>query len=608
MLNELRRELGYGGMIHNFKNYIIRNNHDLLPLVKKALVNIASITLSYQMHILSDNERSALDEVTKMVAGYKDAIQFAIKAFDNGETSRSVDQAVRVDDAPALDAFKVLAREIAIEEQKNADFVSHSFTLVRGVLRVQLALGVGLTIILILGMVWLIRSRIVQPVATMTDVTNNLASGNLDVQIPYEEQQNEIGKMCRALAVFRDAAIQQQQDRASLLIAKEEADKANQMKSDFLSSMSHELRTPLNAILGFTQILNIDAKKSLTVDQKACTDQIMTGGQHLLELINEILDLAKIESGKVTLSIEDVCARTVLDECTSLINTMAEARGIELIVEEGCHSKKAIRADYTRFKQSLLNLLSNAVKYNSENGKITIECRDTPGGMCRISVSDTGEGIPEDMLNGIFEPFNRLGAERTEIEGTGIGLSITRQLVEIMGGQIGVSSEVGKGSTFWIELVQTEGTYISEVVAEAGKADDNTILLADVPYSNKILYVEDNPANLKLMELIIQNIEGISMISAHNAELGIELAKVEKPGLIILDINLPGMDGYQALTQLQNLTGTQDIPVIALSANAMPRDVERGIEAGFEQYLTKPVKVEEVVNSIKTILNIEVRQ
>ena len=335
----------------------------------------------------------------------------------------------------------------------------------------------------------------------------------------------------------------------------------------------------------------------MTETQKDYVGYILKSGQHLLELINDVLDLTKIEAGKVELSIEDVCARDVLDECLSLVHAMADERGIGIVVGEGFKAAVEIRADQTRFKQCLLNLLSNAVKYNRERGKVTIDCHATPGGMLHVSVTDEGEGISEDMQGDLFEPFHRLGLETTKIEGTGIGLTITKQIIERMGGHIGVYTEIGKGSTFWIELPLAEGKPIDEAVADRETVDDG----AEVPpdFTGAVLYVEDNPASLDLMEVIVARIEGLSMISAHNAELGIELAKSKTPDLIILDIDLPGMDGLEALGKLQRLEKTKDIPVIALSANAMPKDIEKGVEAGFKRYLTKPIEVEEVVKSIK---------
>ena len=268
----------------------------------------------------------------------------------------------------------------------------------------------------------------------------------------------------------------------ALIKAKMEAETANRAKSDFLSSMSHELRTPMNAILGFGQMLELSPKEPLAEIQKNYVGYILKAGQHLLELIKEILDLAKIEGGDVELSIEDVCAKTALDECLSLIHPMADERGIEIVVREGFKAAAEIRADPIRFKQSLLNLLSNAVKYNRENGKITLDCHETPGGMLHVSVTDTGEGIPEDMHGKLFGPFHRLGMETTNIKGTGIGLTITKHLIERMDGHIGVDSEIGKGSTFWIELPLAERIPIDGAVADRKTVDDGAELPPDVQH------------------------------------------------------------------------------------------------------------------------------
>ncbi len=379
----------------------------------------------------------------------------------------------------------------------------------------------------------------------------------------------------------------QERNREQLLEAKEEAILANKAKSDFLSSMSHELRTPMNAILGFAQLL--EGEENLTADQRESVQDIGRAGQHLLELINEVLDLAKIEAGKMELSIEVVPLDDVMDAVKKLIMPLAAQRDIRLHLEPSCSRGLFIHADYTRVKQVLLNLLSNAVKYNREQGEVFVECREGTQGRLRIEVRDTGNGIPEGKLEKLFEAFNRLDADAS-VEGTGIGLVITRQLVELMGGDMGVQSEEGVGTTFWFELPRIEGEKVT--VKEAPNPERGGAVMA-VEGERTVLYVEDNPVNLKLVSKLIAKLDNLRMLSADEPVRGLELAAAELPDLILLDINLPGMSGFEVVRHLRDMEALREVPVIALSANAMAEDIEKGREAGFDDYLTKPINVKQ---------------
>jgi PAS domain S-box-containing protein len=387
-----------------------------------------------------------------------------------------------------------------------------------------------------------------------------------------------------------------QENNIELERAKAAAEKANLAKSDFLSSMSHELRSPLNAILGFAQLINSDSPPP-TPSQTESIDQILHAGWYLLELINEILDLAQIESGKLALSREPTSLADVMLECQAMIEPQAQKRGIRMIFPQS-GVPHFVDADRTRLKQVLINLLSNAIKYNQANGSVAVECLVSTPERIRISVRDTGAGLPPDMLSQLFQPFNRLGQERSTEEGTGIGLVMSKRLVEMMGGLIGVESTVGLGSVFWFELNASAEPRLETARPAATAA-------VEVPHSGSLrtlLYVEDNPANLKLIEQLIARRPDIRLLSARDGNLGIELARTNQPDVILMDINLPGISGIEALRILREDPGTAHIPVVALSANAMPRDIEKGLQAGFFRYLTKPIKVDEFMETLGVAL------
>jgi PAS domain S-box-containing protein len=391
-----------------------------------------------------------------------------------------------------------------------------------------------------------------------------------------------------------------QENNVELESAKATAEKANLAKSEFLSSMSHELRTPLNAVLGFAQLMASDVPPPSTA-QKSSIDQILQAGWYLLRLINEILDLAMIESGKVSLSREAMSLAEVLLDCKAMMAPQAEQRGIALNFPS-FEQLFFVHADRTRVKQVIVNLVSNAIKYNRVGGAVTVNCAPVAGGRVRVSVMDTGAGLTPDQLDNLFQPFNRLGKESSAEEGTGIGLVVTKRLVELMGGAMGVDSTVGIGSEFWFELMASEEPGLPPVsVAPAGGAVALAGTGDERPHT--LLYVEDNPANLALVEQLIARRDDMHLLTAVTAQLGILLAKQNQPDVILMDINLPGMSGYGALQVLRADSATAHIPVIALSANAMPRDIEKGIEAGFFNYLTKPIMVREFMDALDMALH-----
>jgi signal transduction histidine kinase/CheY-like chemotaxis protein len=391
-------------------------------------------------------------------------------------------------------------------------------------------------------------------------------------------------------------AEQVQTAKAQLESAKHVAEKASLAKSDFLSSMSHELRTPLNAILGFAQLLEAGPPPP-TAAQIVRLHQIIKAGWYLLELINEILDLAVIESGKLSLSREPVSLIDVMRECQAMVESQAQKHGIHINFLPFDNTWFA-NADRTRVKQILINLLSNAIKYNREHGTVEVKCISSNPERIHISIKDSGAGLPPEKLAQLFQPFNRLGQETGSREGTGIGLVVTKLLVELMGGTIGVESTVGVGSEFWIELIRdvTPQPAGNTMPAElAPQAQENAPL-------RTLLYVEDNPANLMLVKQIIEGNPHLRILSARDGNLGIALARAHLPDVILMDINLPDISGIEALNILREDPATAHIPVVALSANAMLRDIEKGLEAGFFLYLTKPIKVNEFMNALDEAL------
>ncbi|MDP3798036.1 MAG: ATP-binding protein [Polaromonas sp.] len=409
--------------------------------------------------------------------------------------------------------------------------------------------------------------------------------------------RDDFGTIIGYLLIGTDNSVRKQVEVA-LKEAMAVAEKANLAKSDFLSSMSHELRTPLSAILGFAQLIESGTPQP-TPSQKRSVDQILQAGWYLLELINEILDLALIESGRLSLSLEPVSLAEVMLECETMVESQAAKRGIRVTFPQfslPCF----VKADRTRLKQVLINLLSNAIKYNTSGGTVALRCVDISPQRIRICVEDTGEGLNPAKIAQLFQPFNRLGQEANTEQGTGIGLVMTKRLIELMGGVIGVESIVGKGSVFWIEMDLTEERELHPEVASLAPALQSQV--PTDPRAHTLLYVEDNPANLMLVEDLIARRSDIRLLSARDGISGIAMAKASQPDIILMDINLPGISGIKAVQILCADPLTAHIPVVALSANAIPRDIEKGMEAGFFRYLTKPIRINEFMDTLDLAL------
>ena len=384
-----------------------------------------------------------------------------------------------------------------------------------------------------------------------------------------------------------------------LSVATAEADRANLAKSEFLSRMSHELRTPLNAILGFAQLLELDAASA---EQQESVGQILRAGRHLLGLINEILDISRIEAGRLQLSLEPVPVQETVRQAIELVQPSAAEAHVTVRAEaigEALH----VQADRQRLQQVLLNLLSNGVKYNRAGGTVTVACRETTARWLRIEVTDTGQGITADKLARLFTPFDRLGAEASAVEGTGLGLALSKSLVEAMGGALQVRSQPEEGCTFWVELAVVAGPGEREVAAVSAPVVEE----AGPREAQKILYIEDNLSNLTLVESILSRRPGTTVLSAMQGRVGVDLARDHRPALILLDRHLPDIPGEEVFRQLQADSRTRDIPVIVLSADAMPSRMRQFLDGGVRAYLTKPLDVPALLAAIDEVLRGEAR-
>ena len=381
-----------------------------------------------------------------------------------------------------------------------------------------------------------------------------------------------------------------------LAVARDRAEQANLAKSTFLANMSHELRTPLTAILGFSQLLEMATDYSTPEEHRVCVDHILRNGKHLLSLINDLLDLAKIDIGEVSINFESIPVTELLMNLEAALVPMCEACGLTIHLGSGDRFPN-VRADRTRLNQVLLNLGTNAVKYNKPQGIIDITCEQPEPKLVRIIVSDVGPGIPEERQTELFEPFNRLGREAGAIEGTGIGLALARRLMQAMGGTIDFASRANEGSHFWIDIP----IHIPNLDDnEAGKEVELTSVENAINKGNNktVLCIDDSRSGLELVTQIVASIPGLRLYTAERAETGIALALEHRPDIILMDINLPGMSGIEALSELRRCEQTKNITILAITAAAMTADIEEGLAAGFDRYLTKPYDVHELISAL----------
>ena len=443
-------------------------------------------------------------------------------------------------------------------------------------------------------------ARIGQSVDAMLD---QIVTDKKQLLNQQQHLQDEVKKRTQHLTaeIAEHKATQQQ-----FIAAKEYAEAANKAKTEFLSSMSHELRTPLNAIMGFSQLLDTDPDQPLSKTQQESINQILHSSKHLLTLIDQVLDLAKIEAGKINLTIEPFYPGAIITQALDTAKAIAPRFSVTVISELPNTKLPYIQGDEIRLYQILLNLLSNAIKYNKEGGTATLTCKTLAAEhMLRISISDSGSGIPGERQHELFEPFHRLGHEKLAIEGTGIGLTISKHLVELMNGKIDFESKAGVGSCFWVDLPLAEESDAADIQGSSSHKQSE-LKEADITNSSDniqtVLYVEDNPANMALMKQLFNKLPTLSLITTQTAEEGLSIAEQELPQLILMDLNLPGMDGTTALKKLKQNKITAHIPVIAITADAMPSQVAQGIRAGFDCYLSKPFDIPELIATIQNAI------